>query len=160
MSLEELKVELDHRFNLIVQGLDIQPVLRARAPRFVFVLGEVHQPGRYTLEGPTTVMQGIALAGGITTSAAGKLCQVVVFRRGPDWRMMATRLNLRGSMVSGYINHHCVDDLWLADADVILVPKTEGLIIDENLELLFTRGLYTVFPFQGMILNFSKLSTI
>ena len=50
-------------------------------------------------------------------------------------------------MVSGYINHHSVDELWLADSDVVLVPKTEGLILDENLELLFTRGIYTVFPY-------------
>jgi polysaccharide export outer membrane protein len=96
--MEELKSELDQRYALVVDGLDVQPVLRARAPRFVYVLGEVNQPGRYTLEGPTTVMQAIALGGGITTAAASKLCHVVVFRRGPDWRMMATLLNVRGPL--------------------------------------------------------------
>jgi polysaccharide export outer membrane protein len=160
LTLEELKVELDHRYALVVEGLDIQPVLRARAPRFVFVLGEVQVPGRYTLEGPTTVMQGIAMAGGITTAAAGKLCQIVVFRRGPDWRMMATRLNVRGPLVTGYVNCRDVDDLWLADSDVILVPKTELLVIDEYIDLIFTRGIYGVFPFQGASLNFAKLSTL
>ncbi len=160
LTLDELKRELDHRFSLIVEGLDIQPVLRARAPRFVFVLGEVQTPGRYTLEGPTTVMQGIALAGGITTAAAGKLCNIVVFRRGPDWRMMATRLNVRGPLVSGYINCRDVDDLWLADSDVVLVPKSEVKVIDEYIDLLFTKGIYGVFPFQGASLNFSKLSTL
>jgi polysaccharide export outer membrane protein len=160
LSLDELKRELDLRYNLVVEGLDIQPVLRARAPRFVYVLGEVQQPGRYTLEGPTTAMQGIALAGGITSGAAGKLSQLIVFRRGADWRMMATRLNVRGQLVGGYINHHVVDDLWLADSDIVLVPKSEMLVIDEYLELLFTRGIYTVFPFQGASLNFAKLSSL
>jgi polysaccharide export outer membrane protein len=160
LTLDELRHELNLRFGLVVEGLDIQPVLRARAPRFVFVLGEVATPGRYTLEGPTTVMQGIALAGGITTAAAGKLCNVIVFRRGADWRMMATKISVRGSLAGGYVPHHGVDELWLADSDVVVVPKSEFLIIDEYLDLLFTRGIYSVFPFQGASLSFAKLSTL
>src|SRR5262249_23701754 len=84
-TLDELRHELNLRYAALVEGLDVQPVLRVRAPRFVFVLGEVRQPGRYALEGPTTVKQSIAMAGGITTSASAKLKHIVVFRRGPDW---------------------------------------------------------------------------
>jgi polysaccharide export outer membrane protein len=157
LTLEELRQELNHRFALIVEGLDVQPVLRARAPRFVFVLGEVKLPGRFTLEGPTTVMQAIAMAGGITTAAASKLEHVVIFRRGHDWRMMATLLKLRGPLVSGHINHREVDELWVADADIVVVPKSGMLVIDEYLELIFTRGIYTAVPFGT---SFSASSTL
>jgi polysaccharide biosynthesis/export protein len=158
-TLDELRHELNLRYAALVEGLDVQPILRARAPRFVFVLGEVRQPGRYTLEGPTTVMQSIALAGGITTSAAAKLHHIVVFRRGPDWRLMATLLNLHGPIVSGGINHREVDELWVADSDVVLVPKTGLLVLDEYLDLIFARGLYNVVPFSASV-SFTKVSSL
>jgi polysaccharide export outer membrane protein len=43
---------------------------------------------------------------------------------------------------------------------VVLVPKSEVKVIDEYIDLLFTKGIYGVFPFQGASLNFSKLSTL
>ena len=55
---------MDERYAQYVDGIEITPILITRAPRYVFVVGEVRTPGRYTLEGPTTVMQSIALAGG------------------------------------------------------------------------------------------------
>jgi polysaccharide export outer membrane protein len=158
-TLEELRHELNLRYAALVEGLDVQPVLRARAPRFVFVLGEVRQPGRYTLEGPTTVMQSIAMAGGITAASAAKLEHIVIFRRGPDWRMMATLLDLQGPVVSGHINHRQVDELWVADSDVLLVPKSALLVLDEYLDLIFARGLYNIVPFNATV-NFTAVSSL
>ena len=63
LTLAELKAEIDHRYAATISGIEITPVLAARAPRFCYVLGEVRIPGRYVLEGPTTIMQAIALAG-------------------------------------------------------------------------------------------------
>ena len=40
-----------------IEGFEVTPVLLTRAPRYVYVLGEVARPGRYDLQGPTTVMQ-------------------------------------------------------------------------------------------------------
>jgi polysaccharide biosynthesis/export protein len=148
LTLDELKLELNARLSAVVSGLDVQPVLKARAPRFLFVLGEVRQPGRFTLEGPTTIMQAVALAGGITTSAAAKLKNVVVLRRGPDWELLATKINIHGPVVNGYINIHPLDELWLCDSDIVIVPKTELLVVDEYINLLFTGGVYSALPFS------------
>ena len=63
LTLEELKTEMDLRYAATISGIEITPVLAERAPRFCYVLGEVRIPGRYVLEGPTTVMQAIAMAG-------------------------------------------------------------------------------------------------
>ncbi|HEX4149272.1 MAG TPA: polysaccharide biosynthesis/export family protein, partial [Pirellulales bacterium] len=85
LTLGELKIELDERFAQEVQGLEVTPVLLARAPRYVYVVGVVRTPGRFEMVGPTTLTQAIALAGGWNVGA--NLRQVVIFRRGDDWRL-------------------------------------------------------------------------
>ena len=82
LTLEEIRMEINARYQETIPGVELTPVLTQRAPRNVFVLGEVRQAGRYTLEGPTTLMGAIALAGGWLPG--GNLRQVVVFRRGDD----------------------------------------------------------------------------
>jgi len=119
LSLDELKLEIDERYAQIAEGISVTPRLVKRAPRHVYVLGEVRRPGRYTLQAPTTVMQAIALAGG--WNERGKLSQIVVFRRTEDWSLMATQLDLRPAL-SG----QCAcpgNEIWLRDSDIVLVPK-------------------------------------
>ena len=69
LTLAELQRELNERYREEIQGLEVVPVLVRRAPRFVYVLGEVRRPGRFELRGPTTVLQAISMAGGWNPSA-------------------------------------------------------------------------------------------
>ena len=64
LNLTEVKSEIEQRYASLVQGIELTPILIQRAPRYVYVVGEVRTPGRYELVGPTTAMQGITLAGG------------------------------------------------------------------------------------------------
>lgn len=144
LSLNELKHELDERYAAEVEGIEVTPVLLTRAPRHVYVLGEVKTPGRYLLEGPTTVMQSLAMAGGWNVGANTR--QIVVFRRGDDWRLMATMLDLRGALYGKAPAP--TDELWVDDADVIVVPKSPILVADDFINLVFTRGLYGVAPYN------------
>ncbi len=156
LTLSELKQELDARYRMEVEGIEVIPVLVRRAPRFVFVLGEVRRPGRYELQGPTNVLQALSLAGGWNVGA--NLRQVVVFRWGERWQIQATVLDVWDAV---YGNRTCpVDDIWLADSDVVLVPKTKLRVYDEAVNLLFQQGIYGVFPFQGVSINFSRFSTL
>ncbi|MBL9089582.1 MAG: polysaccharide biosynthesis/export family protein [Planctomycetaceae bacterium] len=144
LTLAELKHELDQRYAAEVEGIEVTPVLIQRAPRHVYVLGEVRLPGRFVLDGPTTIMQSIALAGGWNVGANTR--QIVVFRRGDDWRLMATMLDLRGAL---YGKMPCpADELWVNDSDIIIVPKSPILVLDDFINLVFTRGLYGVAPFN------------
>lgn len=156
MTLDELKRELDQRYAQIAEGLEVTPILIQRAPRYVFVLGEVAKPGRYVLEGPTTAMQSIALAGGWTVG--GNLRQIVVFRRGDDWRLMATLLDLRGALYGKRPTP--ADEIWIDDSDIVLVPKMPIKVIDEAIDLVFKQGIYGVMPMQGISLNFAKLGSL
>lgn len=142
LTLDEIKEEIEARYARRFHGIEVTPVLDRRAPRYVFVLGEVRSPGRYELEGPTTAMQAIAMAGSWNVGA--NLSQIVVFRRDECWRLMATRIGLRCALDG---NRPCPNgEIWLRDSDIVLVPKSALLATDDAIELLFTRGLYGVVP--------------
>ncbi len=143
LTLSELRTEVCERYRQEVQGIEAIPVLVQRAPRFVYVLGEVHQSGRFELTGPTTLLQALSMAGGWNVGA--NLRQVVVFRRGDDWRLMATMVNIDAALRG----HQPIPpgNLWIDDSDVVLVPKSRILQLDDMISLLFTHGLYSAFPF-------------
>ncbi len=145
LTLDEFRLELNERFIEEIEGVEVMPVLMQRAPRYVYVLGEVQNPGRFTLEAPTTVMQAIAMAGSWNVGA--HITHVVVFRRVDDWRLVATTLDLRAALLG---RAPCAaSEIWVGDADLVIVPKSKLLRTDNFIELIFTRGLYGVIPFNG-----------
>ena len=153
LTLSEARQEIDARYDAAIPGVHVTMVLEQRAKRFVYVLGEVAQPGRFELDGPTDVMQALALAGRWTPGS--NLRQVVVFRRGPDWRLMATMLDLRGAL---YARRPVpADNIWLNDSDIVLVPKTPIQQVDEVIEQYITRGVYGLVP-REVIWNISTAS--
>lgn len=144
LTLEELQSELNARYAAHFEGIEVTPILVARAPAIVYVAGEVRTPGRYEITKPTSVLGALALAGGQVNG--GNLREIVVMRRMDDWRVMATRIDIQGAMLG---KRPCpADDLWLRDSDVIIVPKTPLRRADDFIELFFTRGVYGVVPPQ------------
>jgi polysaccharide export outer membrane protein len=155
LTLPELQTELNECYRQIVEGIQIIPILTQRAPRYVYVLGEVKNPNRFELTGPTTALQAIGMAGSYNVGA--NLRQIVVFRRGDDWRLLATMIDLEGPLLG---RQSCPKgEIWIDDSDVIIVPKGRILQADDFIDLVFTRGIYGVFPLNAT-LNFSKFSTL
>jgi polysaccharide export outer membrane protein len=156
LTLEELRSELESRYEKTLGvGLLVSPSLTERATSYVFLGGEVNSPGRYTLEGPTTVMQAIALGGGWNNG--GNLHQVVVFRRDENWCLKATKIDVRAPY---YGKDPCpVNDVWLRDNDLVIVPKQRVLCAADVIELYFTRGVYAVFPIT-FVRDFSRGSGV
>ncbi len=155
LTLDEIRMEVEARYRRLVSGLEVTPILTARAPRFVYVVGEVRNPGRFELTGPTTAMQSISLAGG--WNIGGNLRQVVVFRRAEDWRLLATKLDIRG----GLYGERPIpsDEIWLRDSDIVLVPKAPLQRLDDAIQLVFTRGIYSTFPL-GFGYSLNSTSTV
>jgi polysaccharide export outer membrane protein len=143
LTLDELKRELDARYNAMFDGIEVTPVLERRAPRYVYVAGAVTQPGRYELVGPTTVIQSIALAQGAIVG--GNLRQIVIFRRAADWRLLATKIDIRGAMYGQ--RPAPSDELWLRDSDIVIVPKSPVKTATDAISLIATQGVYAVAPF-------------
>jgi polysaccharide export outer membrane protein len=157
LTVEELKLEVDARYDAAIPGVDVTPVILRRAPRFVYVLGEVKQPGRFTLEGPTTLIGALSMAGGWNQGA--NLRQVVVFRRGDDWRLLATMLDVNGALYGRRPTP--ADEIWLSDSDIVVVPKTQIRVANEFINQFFTQGLYSAFPqFSIGQFNFQNFSSI
>lgn len=157
LTLGEAKREIDARYAHDIPGVTVTVDLTERASRYIYVVGEVEQPGRFKLEGPTTAVQSIALAGGWEVGA--NLRQVVVFRRGPDWRLMATMIDLRGALYGR--RPAPADEIWLNDSDIVLIPKTPIQMADEVIEQVFTRGVYAAAPLEAMWgRGFSTVSSI
>jgi polysaccharide export outer membrane protein len=156
LSLAELRTEIESRYAELVQGVDITPVLRDRAPRSVYVLGEVQRPGNFPLNAPTTVIQAIALAGSWNIGA--NLRQVIIFRRDSEWRLMATRVNVRPALYNSRSLQ--ADDIWLRDNDIVIVPKCPLQVLDDYINLLFTKGIYGIVPFTTSVSFFKELSPV
>lgn len=155
LTLHELQQELNERYREQIEGIEVIPVLVQRAPRYVYVLGKVRTPGRFELAGPTTIIQAVSLAGG--WKVGSNLRQVVIFRRDDAWRLVATTVDLRPAL---YGRQLCPGgEIWLSDSDVVIVPKGKILVADEFIDLVFSHGIYGVFPFNTT-LNFSTLSTL
>ena len=97
-------------------------------------------------------MQAIALAGG--WNIGGNRREIVVFRRAEDWHLIATKLGLLGERPSP------ADELWLRDSEILIVPKSPIVRVNDFIELVFTRGVYGAIPFNGVSIGFAKLSSI
>ena len=142
LSLDELEREVNMRYAQQLQGLHVTPILITRAPRFIYVAGEVAQPGRFELVAPTSALQALALAGG--QNNGGNLRQIVVFRRDKNWRLMAIKLDLAGGVFGK--RPLPSDEIWLRDSDIVLIPKTPILRLANAIDLYFTQSLYGIFP--------------
>lgn len=144
-TMEQLKREINLRYDEVVPGLDVEPILEQQAPHFVYVLGQVGLPGRQEVTTPTTVMGAIATAGGHLPE--GNLRQVVVFRRAEDWRMISTMLDINGAIRGKRPTP--ADEIWLRDGDVIVVPDRPITVFGDFVRLVFTEGVYGIVPFAG-----------
>jgi len=156
LTLHELSAEANARYAMEVQGLEVTAILNVGAPRFAFVLGEVVNPGRVEMNGPTTVMQVVAQAGGWNPGA--NLREIVILRRDKNWRLVATKLDLSGALWGR--RPHPSDDLWLRHSDIVLLPKSPGQRIADFIEVHFSRGLYGIFPTQGFAVSFDGVSRL
>ena len=152
LTLDELRTEVEWRYAEIAGGIEVTPILQTRAARAVYVIGEVQAPGRYEMIAPTSVIQSITLAGG--WNKGGNLRQVIVLRRDENWSLMATRVNVRGALYNK--KNLYTEDIWLRDSDIVIVSKQPIQVADDYIEMLFTRGIYGVVPFNGITLSFFK----
>src|SRR5438270_1483316 len=66
----ELRDQLTKKIAVYVQNPDVSVVVREIRSQKVSVLGQVKAPGRYDVKGPSTVLDALALAGGLTDFAA------------------------------------------------------------------------------------------
>lgn len=104
----QLRDQLEKKYAAYVSEPEVSVIVREINSLTVSVVGMVKTPGRYPLNSQTTVLEALALAGGLTDFA--KKDRIVIFRRsGRTWRTIP------------FNYAHIVND-WSADENVALEP--------------------------------------
>lgn len=116
LTPKELSGQLKKAYRRQLRKPEIAVIVRSLASQ-VYVDGEVGKPGMLNLEGPTTVMQSIAAAGGFTDRS--KLKEVIVIRRRPTETVVITA-NL-DEFIRGKDTRQ---DINLLPSDIVYVPRT------------------------------------
>ena len=153
LTLGELKREIDVRYTQLVQGLEVTPILIERAPALHLRRrrSEVARPLRVDRSDDLDAVD----CAGRRLERGRQREHIIVFRRDECWNLMATQLTVC-KVLFGHAP--CpADEIWLRDSDVVVVPKRAILVVDDAINLIFTRGLYGVVPFNFTV--FQGLST-
>jgi polysaccharide export outer membrane protein len=111
-----LKQTLTDGFKEYVTAPGVSVVVKEIHSRKIYVTGEVAHPGTFDLEPRTKVMQALALAGGLTPYAKGR---VVVLRDGHDGRGDRRIEVDLGAIIKG---KRPDDNLLLQPGDTLVVP--------------------------------------
>ncbi len=86
----------------------------------ISILGAVGRPGQYELVGPTTLLQAIAQAGGLTAQA---MTDLYVYRTGPDGRQERIAVSLDDVTSGGNQDLN----ITLQPKDVVMIPIDQTL---------------------------------
>jgi polysaccharide export outer membrane protein len=108
----------DPSANLIVEANDLITVPRAK---MIYVIGDVGRPGGYVLDGHSsklTVLQAIALAGGVNRSAAYGSTKILRPTTGSDKPRSETQIDLKKILASKS------PDISLHADDILFVPNS------------------------------------
>jgi polysaccharide export outer membrane protein len=125
----------DPSANLMVEPNDLITVPRAK---MIYVIGDVGRPGGYVLDGHSshlTVLQAIALAGGVNKSASYGSTKILRPSTGGDTPRAETQIDLKKIMASKS------PDIALHADDILFVPNSLTKVVTARaLEMAVTVG--------------------
>ena len=117
--------------------------------RSIFVMGEVRNPGRYSIEGPMTLLEVIANAGSTTATASNT---IIVQRYKDGLAATVAAPAMPGDNRSAEVLRISLEDLrqgrlsanlLLQDSDTIIVPPAERVYVSGYVK---TPGSYVIRP--------------
>ena len=143
LTLAEAKQEIDARYDAAMPGVHVTLVLVAAGAAICVRAGR-SRPARPVRTGRPDDRDAGDRAGRRLADRRRTCGKSSSSAAAPDWRLMATMLDLRGALYGR--RPVPADDIWLNDSDIVLVTKTPIQQVDEVIEQVFTRGLYSVVP--------------
>ncbi|MBN2211651.1 MAG: polysaccharide biosynthesis/export family protein [Sedimentisphaerales bacterium] len=100
---------------------------------YIYVSGEVEQPGAKPFRRPLSILQAVTSAGGSTNIAAEKKCRIL--RQAPDGREKIILVDI------GKIREGQAPNLLMARNDTIIVPVDPVKKFFDDLDKMFRRGV-------------------
>ena len=140
LTVPELEKIVNEKYQDIVKNLHTTVILEEINHATFFVLGEVESPGSYQMQRRYNLLEALAEAGGIPSSA--NVEQIIVFRNYGLERPVAMRIDL-----AAMFKQNQIQNFTIRPADIIYVPRTRISDFNEMVEQVFTRGIYGVIPF-------------
>lgn len=117
MTLPQFQDAIKLAYAGILHEPEVSVVLKNFDKPYFIVSGEVSHPGKYELRGDTTVMEALAIAGGMNGQA--KHSQVVLFRRVDNGLAETRILNVKHMQNA----RDLTEDLHLKAGDLLFVPQ-------------------------------------
>jgi len=161
-TVKEVKATLDAMYiENDLEEVEVTVQMLEFAPRRIYVMGEVLQPGMIQSDLPMTLVQAIIAAGGPNVRAEKK--KILVVRRDLLPLPQAVVVDLddllegqtpgpEGRLPDGSRWRY---DFYMANGDVVYIPPTELAKATDWIDQVFTRGIRSVFPYSGNVgLNF------
>ncbi|MFI5394723.1 MAG: polysaccharide biosynthesis/export family protein [Candidatus Binatia bacterium] len=116
LPVVQLEAEVRHRLAEYLVNPQVTVAMQQFRQRFT-VLGEVQKPGSFTLEKPTTVMEAVSMAGGLTPKAAPNRTRVIRVSSGQETTI---EVPLADVMEGGRQDR----DITLQPNDKVVVPES------------------------------------
>jgi polysaccharide export outer membrane protein len=114
MTLDSL---LTVRFSEILREPNISVIVSEPAPMKVFVLGQVNTPGAFTYEDEVSMLQSVALAGGLRSGALPR--HAVLIRRVGVSKIVGIEVDLQSVMDGSAM----ANDVRLRNYDIVFIPQ-------------------------------------
>jgi polysaccharide biosynthesis/export protein len=143
LTVPELEKVINDKYSKYVRNLQTTLIIDQIHHMRCYVLGEVERPGEYEMAGRPTLLEAIAKAGGYKTTAA--LSDVVVMRSEGLQKPLVFKVDLEKTLDKGVI----FSGLTVQPADVIYIPKTGMDTANDMIAKVFTKGIYSVLPFNS-----------
>ena len=116
LTVMELREELTRQFGEFMPTPEVSVVVEDVRSFKISVLGQVQRPGRYHVRSRTTVLDGLALAGGVTE---GRVPKTIVVLRGEGAALRRIPFDYERMMTS---TGEVPENFELVPNDILLVP--------------------------------------
>lgn len=114
----ELRGHLKSRLKVYMNNVELSIIVEEIHSRKISVLGQVTNPARYELKSRLTVLDAIAMAGGLTQFAAPK--RIVVIRKNDEGRLEKLPFNF----IKASRSHGTVGNFHIRPRDIVMIPKS------------------------------------
>lgn len=114
----ELDSILTDRFAEILREPSLSVILHSQGKKTVYVLGEVQRPGGYQYDNRVTLVQVVALAGGLVSGAKPEN-SVLIRRHGMD-KIIGVEVDIKAILRGAQMQN----DISLRNYDIIYVPRS------------------------------------
>ncbi len=149
LTVPKLTENLNTAYHGLIADMNISVLLRDVVGNLIFVDGQVEKPGVFTMKGPTTVQQAIAMANGTKTTAEPR--SVLVINKDARGQMIPKTVDL--TRITGGT------DYVLSKNDLVYVPRSlisrADVWVDQNIKQLL---LFNGWSF-GMSTNAGRQTT-